>query len=292
MRIGIFARTFSRPSLEAVLDAVVGYGLHETQFNMSVAGLSSMPEEIEPALADRVREAAAWRNVTVAAVSGTFNMAHPDEEVRRDGLRRLGVIAGSCERLGTSTITLCTGTRDRENMWRRHPDNGTPEAWRDMLATLQEALETAEEHGVTLAFEPEIGNVVDSAQKGRRLLDEMRSPRLKVVMDAANLFDAEGPARGLSRSKEILYEAFELLGDEIVIVHAKDVRASGEIVAAGEGDLDYDLYLEHLLEAGYQGPLILHGLAEEEVAGSLAFLRGKLVGAAFGGAGTAEEAGR
>ncbi len=136
MRIGIFAKTFSCPSLEGVLDAVVGHGLRETQFNMSVAGLPSMPEEIDPALGDRVRKAAIERNVRMAAISGTFNMAHPEEKVRRDGLRRLGVIAGACRRLGTSTITLCTGTRDRENMWRRHPDNTTPEAWRDMLATM------------------------------------------------------------------------------------------------------------------------------------------------------------
>lgn len=276
MRIGIFARTFSRPLLEGVLDAVVGHGIRETQFNMSVAGLPSMPDEIDPALADRIREACARRDVTVAAVSGTFNLAHPDEGTRRDGLRRLGVIAGACQRLGTSTITLCTGTRDRENMWRRHPDNETMETWRDMLATVQEALETAEEHGVTLAFEAEINNVVDSAKKGRRLLDMMRSPHLKVVMDAANLFDAEDSARQLSNSEQILDEAFELLGDDIVIVHAKDVRASGEVVAAGKGDLDYGLYLKHLSEAGYGGPLVMHGLAEEEVEGSLAFLRGKL----------------
>lgn len=287
MRIGIFARTFSRPSPEEVLDAVARHGLRQTQFNMSVAGLPSMPEEIDPALAERVREAAAERKVTIAAVSGTFNMAHPDERVRRDGLRRLGVISGCCQRLGTSKITLCTGTRDPENMWRRHPDNGTPEAWQDLLTTMQEALETAEEHGVTLAFEPETANVVDSAKKGRRLLEEMRSPNLKVVMDAANLFDAEGPAHGLSRSKEILYEAFELLSEEIVIAHAKDVRASGKVVAAGKGDLDYDLYLEHLADAGYHGPLILHGLGEEEVGGSVAFLRRRLVGS-----GTAGEAGR
>lgn len=292
MRLGIFAKTFSRPSLEEVLDAVAGHGLHETQLNMSAAGLSSMPEEIDPALADRVREAAAGRKVALAAVSGTFNMAHPDEAVRRDGLRRLGVIAGACRRLGASTITLCTGTRDPEGMWRRHPDNVTPNAWRDMLAAMQEALETAEERGVTLAFEPEISNVVDSAAKGRCLLDEMRSPRLKVVMDAANLFDADDPARRLSRSEEILYEAFELLGGDIVIAHAKDVRTSGGFAAAGKGALDYDLYLEHLLGVGFEGPLILHGLAEEEVAGSLAFLREKLVGAAVGGAGTTGEAGR
>ena len=289
MRIGIFAKTFSRDSLEGVLDAVVGHGIRDTQFNMSVAGLSSMPAEVDPVLADRVREACARRNVTVAAVSGTFNMAHPEEEVRKDGLRRLGVVADVCGRLGTSTITLCTGTRDREDMWRRHPDNGTPEAWRDMLATMQEALQTAEEHGVTLAFEPEINNVVDSAEKGQRLLDEMRSSRLKVVMDAANLFDAEDPARRHSRSEEILAEAFELLGDDTVIAHAKDMRASGELVAVGKGDLDHDLYLRYLFKAGYGGPLVMHGLAEEEVEGSLAFLRRKL---AEVGIGRAEEARR
>lgn len=212
-------------------------------------------------------------------------MIHPDPKVRWDGLRRLGVLAGACERLGTSTVTLCTGTRDPEDMWRRHPDNATPEAWLDLLSTMQEALETAEGHGVTLALEPEIGNVVDSAEKGRRLLDEMRSPRLKVVMDAANLFDAEDPARRLSRSEQILDEAFELLGEDIVIVHAKDVRASGEVVAAGKGDLDYGLYLKHLSEAGYGGPLVMHGLAEEEVEGSLAFLRGKLAEVGIGGPG-------
>ena len=143
----------------------------------------------------------------------------------------------------------------------------------------------AEEHGVTLAFEPEINNVVDSAEKGRRLLDEMRSPHLKVVMDAANLFDAEDPARRLSRSEQILDEAFELLGDDIIIAHAKDVRASGEVVAAGKGDLDYGLYLKHLSEASYGGPLVMHGLAEEEVEVSLAFLRGKLAEVVIGGPG-------
>ena len=276
MRPGLFAKTFARPSPEGVFDALAGYGLRETQFNMSVAGLSPLPEEIAPDLADRVRVAAAERRISLAAVSGTFNMIHPDKKVRRDGLHRLGVLMGACERLGTTTVTLCTGTRDHEDMWRRHPDNARPEAWRDLLATMQEALQTAEEHGVTLAFEPEVGNVVDSAGKGRRLLDEMRSPRLKVVIDAANLFDARDPTRRLSRSEEILAEAFELLGGDLYLAHAKDVNDSGEVVAVGKGDLDFDLYLKHLKEAGYRGPLVMHGLAEEEVESSLAFLRDKL----------------
>jgi sugar phosphate isomerase/epimerase len=282
VRLGIFAKTFARSSPGDVFDALVGYGVGETQFNMSVAGLSPLPDEIVPTLADQVKDAATERRISLSAVSGTFNMIHPDEGVRSDGLRRLGVLAGACERLGTPTITLCTGTRDPENMWRRHPDNAGPEAWRELLATMREALETAEEHGVTLAFEPETNNVVDSAEKGRRLLGEMGSPRLKVVMDAANLFDATDPTRRLSRSEEILEEAFELLGGDLLLAHAKDVSESGEVVAVGKGDLDFDLYIKHLSEAGYDGSLVMHGLAEEEVEGSLAFLRRKLAAAGTG----------
>ena len=276
MRPGIFAKTFSRPTMEEVFDAVAGHGIRDAQLNMSVAGLPSMPEGIDPALAERVRLAAAERGVAICAVSGTFNMAHPEAAVREHGLRRLDVISGACKHLGTSTITLCTGTRDPGDMWRKHPDNVTREAWRDMLSTVQRALEISEDHGVTLAFEPETNNVVDAAQKARRLLDEAASPRLKVVVDAANLFDAGKPGRRLSDAKRILSEAFDLLGGDIVLAHAKDVRASGEIVAAGTGALDYDLYLEHLRATDYDGPLILHGLEEHEVERSLTFLKQKL----------------
>lgn len=269
---GIFAKTFPRPSVEEVFDAMRVHGLEHTQFNLSCVGLPSMPEEIDPGVAYRVREAAAERGVIISVVSGTFNMIHPDEEERRAGLRRLEVLAASCDGLGTSTITLCTGTRDSENMWRHHPANDAPEAWSDLLSSMQLALNAAEEHGVTLAFEPEPGNVVSSAARGRRLLDEMDSPRLKVIVDAANLLQAEGPAR----AEDTLGEAFELLGEDLVIAHAKDLAASGEIVAAGRGVVDYDLYLRLLRQAGFEGPIILHGLDETEVDECVAFLRDRL----------------
>jgi len=169
-------------------------------------------------------------------------------------------------------ITLCTGTRDPEYMWRSHPDNDVPAAWQDLLASMERALEIAEEYEVTLAFEPEVNNVVASAEKGRRLLDDMQSSRLKVVMDAANLF-REGE---LPHAEEVLNAAFELLGEYVVIAHAKDVKNTGEVVAAGRGELDYDRYLENLRGFGFEGPLILHDLKEGEVEESVAFLRTKL----------------
>jgi sugar phosphate isomerase/epimerase len=273
MQIGIFAKTFVRPTLDATLDAVAAHGLRCVQFNMACAGLPSMPDRIEPGVINEIRQAIDERDLRMAAVSGTFNMIHPDPEQRRIGLSRLGTLAAACHDLGTSVITLSTGTRDPDNLWRRHPDNDTPEAWRDLIVSMNEAVAIAEEHRVTIAFEPEVANVVDSAIKARRLLDEIRSPWLKVVIDGANLFHAGE----LPRMHEILGHAFDLLGDDIVIAHAKDLSRDGEAghEAAGTGLLDYDRYLALLRAVGFNGPLILHALAEDQVDGCVAFLGGK-----------------
>jgi sugar phosphate isomerase/epimerase len=201
-------------------------------------------------------------------------MIHPDPPRRHDGLRRLRVLAEASPRLGVPVITLCTGTRDPDDMWRRHPENDTAGAWRDLLASMREAVRIAEATGVTLAFEPEVTNVVDTAWKARRLLEEIGSPRLKVVMDGANLFHAGE----LPRMREILEEAFALLGRDVVLAHAKDLSHDGEAghEAAGQGVLDYDRYVSLLRAAAYTGPLILHGLREDQVDGCVAFLRSKL----------------
>jgi sugar phosphate isomerase/epimerase len=274
MRLGIFAKTFARPTLEETLDAIASHGLTDVQFNMSCVGLPTLPDAIDLGLCDRIAAAFQARGLTMAAISGTYNMIHPDQARRSAYSARLARLADACSRLGTGVITLCTGTRDPSDMWRRHPDNETASAWGDLTETIDWLLNQTEESGVTLAFEPELANVVDSAARARKLLDTIRSPRLKVVIDPANLF----PAGSLARMREVIDEAFELLRGNIVLAHAKDLIHDGEAghAAAGRGVLDYDRYLAWLRRIGYVGPLILHGLADDEVAGSVAFLRGKL----------------
>lgn len=275
MEIGIFAKTFNRPTLEATLDAVVAHGLKAVQFNLVCAGLPTLPDAVDDALITQIREAMIARGLHMTALSGTFNLIHPDEQYRQEHLRRLRVLASACKAMGTDVITLCTGTRDAADMWRAHPDNDTPAAWRDLTAMMEAALQIADDAGITLAIEPETGNVVSSAAKGRRLIDEMRSARLKVVIDGANLFY---PGE-LSRMTEVLDEAFDLLGEQIIFAHAKDVaEVNGQLDyrAAGKGTLDWDHYLSRLRRAGFDGALVMHGLPEAEVEGAAAFLRGRL----------------
>ncbi len=270
MRLGIFARTFPGAAPMTVLAAAKAAGFDTAQYNMACSGLASMPEAIAPDVAGDIAEAAKANELPLCAVSGTYNMAHPDPAVRADGLRRLEVIAVACARMGANLVTLCTGTRDPLDQWRHHPDNATAEAWRDMRREMEKAAAIAERLGLKLGIEPELANIVDSAAKARRLIDELKSPALTIVLDPANLFERVD----LTGQRRIVADAVSLLADRIAMGHAKDRSADGAFVAAGKGVIDYPHYLNCLRAAGFDGDLVTHGLSPEEAPEVAGFLRG------------------
>ena len=274
MEVGIFARTFEAPSLAGVLDAVAAHGIGRIQLNTSCMGLSDMPDGLDSAACERARREIDARGIEVVSLSATYNMIHPDPAARSLGMRRLGVLASHAAELGTDLLTLCTGTRNPDNMWADHPHNASPEAWSDLLAAMEQAVALAEEHNVRLGIEPEVSNVVSSPGKARDLLHTMRSDRVVIVMDGANVF----PRGTIHRQHEVLNEAFDLLGDHIALAHAKDLSRDGEAghEAAGTGLLDYDHYLQLLHDSGYRGAVVLHSLTPEQVPGCVRFLQEKL----------------
>ena len=274
MQLGIFARTFPRPTLAETFDAVIAHELHCVQFNMACVGLPSLPDHIENDVMTYIHQEAASRKISIAAVSGTYNMIHPDPKQRQAGLRRLRVLASVCKHMGTSVITLCTGTRDPQNMWRWHPENTSPQAWEDLLSSMEATLHIAEEENIILAIEPERANVINTATRGRALLDAMQSQHLKVIMDPANLIESETKQHMM----HVLDEAFELLGEYIVLAHAKDIGPDNTFRAAGSGFLEYEYYLHHLDAATVEVPLIIHALSEAQVDVAIQFLLDRLRG--------------
>ena len=278
MRLAIFAKTFAALGAEPSLQAVAAAGFAGAQFNLACLGLPSMPDVIAPQLAETIGEASRRTGVVIEAVSGTYNMIHPDPAVRQRGMARLEVLCAAAPAMGTRLVTLCTGTRDHEDQWRRHPDNATPEAWRDLHREMTKALEIAERFGVDLGIEPELANVVASAGDARRLIDAMASPRLRVVLDPANLFEVAGPAE----RRRLVEEAIDLLAADIVMAHAKDRDAAGGFTVAGKGVIDFPHFLARLHAAGFDGPLVTHGLAEGEAVGVATYLAGILPEARHG----------
>jgi sugar phosphate isomerase/epimerase len=269
MQLGIFAKTFAGSEPLKVLSSAKAAGYRTVQYNMACSGLTAMPDVIVETIAASVASMARTAGIRIAAVSGTYNMIHPNIVERNRGHGRLAVLASSCAAMETGLITLCTGTRDPLDQWRWHPDNASKEAWQDLLQAMEAAIAIAEQCNIDLGIEPELANVVNSAATARQLLDELKSPRLKIVLDPANLFEREP----LDQQRRIVSDAIELLADSIVMGHAKDRTVDGTFTTAGRGCLDYPHYMSSLKAIGFDGPLITHGLTATEASGVAQFLK-------------------
>lgn len=272
MQLGIFAKTFSGNVPLTVLAAVKAAGYDVTQFNMVCAGLPAMPDEVPADTLAAIRAAVAETGVAITALSGTYNMIHPDKAVREAGLRRLGVMLEAARALDVPLVTLCTGTRDPLDQWAHHPDNARPEAWVDLLAEMEKAVALADKAGVDLGIEPEQANVVTSAEDGERLVAAIGSERIRFVLDPANLFEIADR----DTARRVVAEAVERLAGRIAMAHAKDRNADGSFATAGTGVVDFPDFFGRLRQAGFNGPVVTHGLSAEEAPGVARYLAGLL----------------
>jgi sugar phosphate isomerase/epimerase len=289
-KIGIFAKHVSRPTTEELFTAIGEYGFNCVQFNAACLGIPSLPDTLDKALWQNASRAARESGIEVVALSATFNLLDANRSRLADNFRRLQVLAQGAEILGTNLLTLCSGTRNQQDMWTYHPENEAPEAWQDMTNGIQQALAIAKEYNIYLGIEPEVANVVCNAQRAARLISELGSDSIRIVFDPANLYRPPADPR---RDRHVITEGLSLLGHSVAIAHCKDIadpgakpatgsehQVLGEVyqhIAAGSGILDYRHYLSELERWVPENvPLIVHGLREADIPATLAFIHQRL----------------
>ncbi len=270
MQIGIFAKTFDGKTPDQVFASMRAAGYAHCQYNMACSGLAALPDEISGAVTEQFNLARNTHGVTVEALSATYNMIHPDEARRYRGAAHLDVLAQFAKAMNIPLLSLCTGSRDADDQWAHHPDNQSKEALRDLRMAMERAIAVAEAHDLLLGMEPEHGNVINSARAAEALINEMASPRLRIILDPANLIHDETG----SEQHAIIGEAIDLLGEHMAMAHAKDRDAAGQVVAAGKGIVDFTYFLAHLKAIGFRGPLVTHGLKSEDAPEVYSFLKG------------------
>lgn len=284
MRTGVCTTDFEsddRPTLSAnrLFEKIRTFGFECVQFAFSSvaeseftpSGQIEIPDKITPAALNAAANAAEHFDLPIEVINGTFNMAHPDAEVRKEGIRRFELLTKAARNLGAKYISLCSGTRFAEHLWTYSPDNRTDSAWNDMLDTIKRATELAERENITLAIESEAANIIDTPENARRVMDEVGSKNLRMILDCANLFHA-GRAHP-EYVRETIKNAFENFGNDIVIAHGKDIREGDGIdfCGTGHGIVDFPYTARLLREYGYTGDMFLHGIYDEEdMAGALA----------------------
>ena len=228
MRLGICTTDFATMGADALFRQIGEMGFESVQFSFAsivesgyeARGDWEIPPAIAPETVRLVRGCARRYGLEIVAVNGTYNMAHPDAEVRQEGARRFAVLAQAAAELGASMVSLCTGTRNRDSLWQVSPENDSAQAWHDMLEGVEQLLPQASALGLALGVEVEASNVVNTARRARDLLDACGSDALKIILDCANLFHAGKAHPRFVR--ETIGEAFALLGGDIALAHGKE----------------------------------------------------------------------
>ena len=169
------------------------------------------------------------------------------------------------KRLGCTNVSTETGTLNRTSEWADAPENATEEGYALGRAAIERLVRVAEKSGAVLSIEAYWKNIIASVDRAERLLRDVPSPALQVVMDPCNYFRKED----LPRMQPMLEDMFKRLGDRIVVAHAKDVKASPggtDLPAAGLGVLDYPLYLRLLARLDREMPLLVEHVTLPDVA--------------------------
>jgi sugar phosphate isomerase/epimerase len=237
MKIGIVTRSF--PEMDnataAAFMAEAGFGSTELCFVQTdskywvyngTSDISGLTERRVREIADTYR----GQGIEVASLGVFTNLIEPDDGILVANLAYferhmqyaaeagIPVVATEC---GFDPASRGVRADVYENRYAR------------LVDSLGRLCALAERYGVDVALEPCVLDVVPSAKRMADTIGQVGSPRLKVLLDPANL---------IANSSE--HDMFAYLSSHVAYFHGKDRKvndAYGRVV--GDGDIDWPLFL-------------------------------------------------
>ena len=210
-------------------------------------------------------------DLPVFLLGAYFNPVHPDPLLRERGISEFRRHLRMARILGAPFVGTETGSL-RGTPWTYLPENHLPETFERVAEVFSGLVGTAEEAGSCVAVEGAWAHVVHSPASVRELLDRIRSPRLKVIVD---LFNFLHPGNEGCRM-EIFEECLRLFSEDIVVWHLKDYVPDGDVlrqVPLGKGKMDFPAMIERIHAATPDSVLVFEGVTGEDILPSLSFIR-------------------
>lgn len=255
MRLGVRAHDFGKLPVGELAGRIASQGFCCVQLAppKAIAGFDTESGRLSPGFACHVKEAFQREGIQIAVLGCYINPVDPDLVQRRRQLERFKEYLRYARDFGCSVVGTETGSLKSDFSF--HPGNHGEGAFQTLLGSVSELVREAERFGVCAGIEGVERYVISDSRRMKRLIDGIGSNNLQVIFDPVNLLSAENH----QRQDDIIKEAFELFGDRIAVLHAKDfvVEAGGlRSVLAGRGRLNFGLVAD-LIKARKPGLNVL-----------------------------------
>lgn len=262
MNIGIRLHDTRPGTLRERLGFAAAQGFRCVQLAMGKAvpgfQMNAAPELLTEDLAAEVREELGNAGVSCAVLGCYLKLAAADEETAQE----VREIYRAHLRFAAQIGALCVGTETPPAEGPEGKACRTEEAYHLFLNRMRPLVQTAEELGVTLAVEPVCTHIIHDADRAVRMLEDLKSDRVKIILDAVNLIDTEH----VGGAGELVRDAVRKLGGQVCVLHMKDYLPQPEAVRprpvpCGQGEMDYRALLELARER--ELPMLLENTAPD-----------------------------
>lgn len=234
MRIGIRAHDYGKMSAEKLAESAANDGLSSVQLAISkaVEGIEN-DTEITTGLAYHIGREFSKRDIQIAVLGCYINPIDENKEMLNKQLERFCEHIRFAKDFGASIIGTETGNKK------------SADDFNTLVSSVARLVEEAEKFGVFVGIEGVHCNTIDSPQTMKKLVDIISSNNLQVIFDPVNYLNYEN----YKEQDRIISDSFELFGDKIQIIHAKDFTIKNNSlknVQIGKGMLNYDLIKQYL----------------------------------------------
>lgn len=234
----------------------------------AIEGISNKAGFLSPGLAYKIAQEFHKKNIHIGLIGSYFNLL--DKDSLYDSIERFKEYLKYAKDFGCHMVGTETGSYRSD--WTYHPDNHSQEALDIVIEIIGELVEEAKNHGVFVAVEGAYHHVVSTPKRMKKLLESINSTNILVILDPVNLLNINN----YKECNNIIKEAFELYGEKIVLIHAKDfiIKDNKMVkVPIGKGLMDYEFIIDIINKYKPGLDIIIENQQNENLIESLNFLK-------------------
>lgn len=213
-------------------------------------------------------------NIDISVFGCYLNYGQEDERERLENVDRFLKHIQYANQYGARMVGTETGSLNLDYSFNK--DNGGEKAYSIFCDSVEKMVSYAEEKDVKVAIEAVSKHIINSPQKMKRIIKDIASDNLVVIFDPVNLITNEN----YNDHDVIINEAFDLLEDRILAVHAKDFiieENKVKVVAAGKGLLNYKLFMEKVKQSSQNIDILLENIRPFDMIGAKQFIINTIV---------------
>lgn len=247
MQIGIRLHDTRKLPIDQRIEEVknLGFSCAHMALPMVLEEYPTTDEALTPGLAMYLKKLYAQNQLDVAVLGCYLNLANPDKKQLEKTVHRYMSHIRFASWLGCGVVGTETGAPNETYTF--VPECHSEEALQTFISNLRPVIRYAEQMGVVLAIEPVWRHIVNTPARARRVLDEINSPNLSIILDPVNLLDV----CNYKDQVAIVDEAIDLLGADVSVVHIKDFVVENGVMrslGAGFGQMNFDSVIRFMKE--------------------------------------------